>query len=88
MLAQEKVTEEKGTLCRGAAHFPALLAKPGTMFVAQPEIPVPLAIEFPFPAWATRPGEAGQAPRATLASMISATDPLTVVKTKDDGIPF
>jgi hypothetical protein len=28
----------------------ALLAKPGTMFVAQPEIPVPLAIEFPFPA--------------------------------------
>ncbi len=66
----------------------ALLAKPGTMFVAQPEIPVPLAIEFPFPAWATRPGEAGAAPRATLASMISATDPLTVVKAKDDGIPF
>ncbi len=66
----------------------ALLAKPGTMFVAQPEIPVPLAIEFPFPAWATRPGEAGAAPRATLASMISATDPLTVVKGKDDGIPF
>jgi DNA helicase HerA-like ATPase len=65
-----------------------LLAKPGTMFVAQPEIPVPLAIEFPFPAWATRPGEAGAAPRATLASMISATDPLLVVKTPDDGIPF
>jgi DNA helicase HerA-like ATPase len=66
----------------------ALLAKPGTMFVAQPEIPVPLAIEFPFPAWATRPVEAGPAPRATLASMISATDPLAVVKTPDDGIPF
>lgn len=66
----------------------ALLAKPGTMFVAQPEIPVPLAIEFPFPAWATRPGEAGPAPRATLASMISATDPLLVVKGADDGIPF
>lgn len=66
----------------------ALLAKPGTMFVAQPEIPVPLAIEFPFPAWATRPGEAGPAPRATLASMISATDPLVVVKGADDGIPF
>jgi len=65
-----------------------LLAKPGTMFVAQPEIPVPLAVEFPFPAWATRPAEAGQAPRATLASMISATDPLLVVKTPDDGIPF
>ncbi|HEY0807130.1 MAG TPA: ATP-binding protein [Pseudonocardiaceae bacterium] len=37
----------------------ATLAKPGTMFVAQPDIPVPLAVEFPFPAWATRPGEKG-----------------------------
>ncbi|MEU6725757.1 ATP-binding protein [Nonomuraea wenchangensis] len=40
----------------------ATIAKPGTMFVAQPEIPVPLAVAFPFPAWATRPAEA--APRA------------------------
>ncbi len=32
----------------------ATLAKPGTMFISQPEIPVPLAVEFPFPAWATR----------------------------------
>ena len=40
------------------------LAKPGTMFVAQPEIPVPLAVEFPFPAWATRSSEAGSVPRA------------------------
>jgi len=37
----------------------ATLAKPGTMFVAQPDIPVPLAVEFPFPAWATRPSEKG-----------------------------
>lgn len=29
LLAQEKVTEEKGTLCRGPSDFPALLAKPG-----------------------------------------------------------
>ena len=35
----------------------ATLAKPGAMFVSQPEIPVPLAIEFPFPAWATRLSE-------------------------------
>ncbi|ONH57826.1 ATPase [Frankia sp. CcI49] len=35
----------------------ATLAKPGTMFVSQPEIPVPLAVSFPFPAWATRPSE-------------------------------
>ena len=27
------------------------------MFVSQPEIPVPLVVEFPFPAWATRPDE-------------------------------
>ena len=32
----------------------ALLARPGTMFVNQPDIPVPLCVEFPFPAWATR----------------------------------
>jgi DNA helicase HerA-like ATPase len=36
----------------------ATLARPGTMFVSQPEIPVPLAVEFPFPAWATRLSEA------------------------------
>jgi len=40
----------------------ATLAKPGTMFVSQPEIPVPLAVEFPFPAWATRQSEMGAAP--------------------------
>lgn len=37
----------------------ATLATPGTMFVAQPGIPVPLAVEFPFPAWATRQSERG-----------------------------
>ncbi|MFB7560472.1 ATP-binding protein [Streptomyces brevispora] len=35
----------------------ATLARPGTMFISQPEIPVPLAVEFPFPAWATRLSE-------------------------------
>ena len=39
----------------------ATLAKPGTMFISQPEIPVPLAVEFPFPAWATRQSEADPA---------------------------
>ncbi len=38
----------------------ATIAKPGTMFVSQPEIPVPLAIEFPFPAWATRAPEVAE----------------------------
>ncbi len=32
------------------------------MFVSQPEIPVPLVVEFPFPAWASRPSERGGPP--------------------------
>jgi len=39
----------------------ATIAQPGTMFVYQPELPVPLAVTFPFPAWATRAGEADPA---------------------------
>jgi len=47
----------------------ATLAKPGAMFVSQPEIPVPLAVEFPFPAWATRQSEsAGPPPSANGSS--------------------
>jgi DNA helicase HerA-like ATPase len=33
------------------------ILKPGTMIVQQPEIPIPLLVRFPFPAWATRKGE-------------------------------
>jgi DNA helicase HerA-like ATPase len=36
----------------------ATILKPGTMVVSQPELPVPVVIEFPFPAWATRASEA------------------------------
>ncbi len=36
----------------------ATILKPGSMFVAQPRLPVPLLVEFPFPAWATRSAEA------------------------------
>jgi uncharacterized protein len=54
-----------------AAHRQrATIAKPGTMFVSQPEIPVPLVTEFPFPAWATRPDERGGRP----ASAVPATN--------------
>jgi DNA helicase HerA-like ATPase len=38
------------------------ILKPGSMFVMQPELPVPLLTEFPFPAWATRSAEAGAHP--------------------------
>jgi len=39
----------------------ATIVKPGTMLVSQPELPVPLVVEFPFPAWATRASEAAPA---------------------------
>jgi uncharacterized protein len=66
----------------------ATLAKPGTMFVSQPEIPVPLAVEFPFPAWATRLSEsAGEAPSANGAP---PRDPFArlAATTEDDDAPF
>ena len=43
-----------------AARERARLLKPGTMLVSQPEIPVPLLVEFPRPAWATRPSEVAE----------------------------
>ncbi len=36
----------------------ATILKPGAMFVSQPRLPVPVLVEFPFPAWATRFAEA------------------------------
>lgn len=54
-----------------AAHQKrATIAKPGTMFVMQPEIPVPLVVEFPFPAWATRLSERGVNPSASGAAAL------------------
>jgi DNA helicase HerA-like ATPase len=57
----------------------ARILKPGTMLVAQPELPVPLVVEFPFPAWATRESEAGAAPSA-VGTREGAADPF-------DGLP-
>jgi DNA helicase HerA-like ATPase len=63
----------------------ATIAKPGTMFVSQPEIPVPLAVDFPFPAWATRSGEVDQSStyRAAPGEMLSR-----VPFADDDRPPF
>ena len=66
----------------------AVLAKPGTMFVSQPEIPVPLAVEFPFPAWATRESEMGAAPVVAGARNGVARDPFARLPAVDDEIPF
>lgn len=53
----------------------ATIAKPGAMFVNQPAIPVPLAIEFPFPAWATRQSEVGEDPQAARSSNTNGAFP-------------
>jgi len=73
----------------------ATLAKPGTMFVSQPEIPVPLAVEFPFPAWATRLSEsAGPPPSGTNGHPNGAAprDPFARLPAapadEDDDAPF
>src|SRR5579859_2803707 len=67
----------------------ATLAKPGAMFVSQPEIPVPLAVEFPFPAWATRLAECAapvpQAPPGPAGLSAGVFSRLPAVD--DDDIP-
>jgi uncharacterized protein len=63
----------------------ATLAKPGAMFVSQPEIPVPLAVQFPFPAWATRLSECAAPPRPAAAPQQDAFARLPVPQ--DDDVP-
>ena len=57
----EAAREEYGFLPTMQRQRSTIL-KPGTMLVSQPELPVPLVVEFPFPAWATRASEAGPLP--------------------------
>lgn len=55
--------DEYGFLTPQARTRSALL-KPGSMFLSQPDVPVPLMVQFPFPAWATRAEEAAADPDA------------------------
>ncbi len=55
--ASEAERGEYGFLTR-VARLRATLLQPGTMIVAQPDIPTPILLRFPFPAWATRKTEA------------------------------
>ncbi len=81
----EAAREEYGFL--PTAHRQrATLVKPGTMIVAQPQLPVPLVVEFPFPAWATRPGEAGAAPPRAEGELV--TQPDDPFDGLDDDMPF
>jgi hypothetical protein len=66
----------------------ATLAKPGTMFVAQPDIPVPLVVEFPFPAWATRPSEKGPWSGIDSGPTRSADPFATIPGASEDPPPF
>jgi len=65
----------------------ATLAKPGTMFIAQPDIPVPLAVDFPFPAWATRPSEKGEWAGRD-AGPARPSDPFAAIAAVDDEPPY
>ncbi len=44
----------------GAFRERALILPQGTMILHQPEVPVPVAVQFPYPAWATKREEAGE----------------------------
>ncbi|WP_300017496.1 ATP-binding protein [Pseudonocardia sp.] len=72
----------------------AVIAKPGTMFVSQPEIPVPLAVEFPFPAWATRLSESAGPPAGASPNGSAPAGPrdpfarLPASPDEDDDAPF
>ena len=66
----------------------ALLAKPGTMFVNQPDIPVPLVPGVPVPGLGD-PGLRGRAgaPSETLRSITQAADPFAVVGSRAAASP-
>ena len=62
----EAARESSAWLTGGMVQRASLLL-PGTMIVSQPEIPMPLLVRFPFPAWATRESEAAESqPRRTV----------------------
>lgn len=73
----------------------ARILKPGTMIVAQPRLPVPVALEFPWPAWATRAEEANVADLAGTGDTSDHDDAVDDVFAKagagaggQDGFPF
>jgi uncharacterized protein len=86
--AAEASREEYGFLPK-AHRQRATIVKPGTMIVSQPQLPVPLVVEFPFPAWATRPSEAGDAPPPPDGALVTQPDdPFADLDHQDAGLPF
>src|SRR5262249_48276752 len=66
--AAESERAEYGFLSK-VARLRSTLLQSGSMILAQPEIPTPVLLTFPFPAWATRQSEAGGAPSDPFARM-------------------
>lgn len=56
--AAEAERSEYGFLTN-VGRIRATLLRPGSMIVAQPEIPMAILLRFPFPSWATRRDEVG-----------------------------
>ncbi len=84
----EASREEYGFLPK-AQRQRATIIKPGTMLLSQPELPVPLVLEFPFPAWATRPSEAGAGPAHTGPGPKPPEDPFSGFSDDTgDPLPF
>jgi DNA helicase HerA-like ATPase len=72
--AAEASRDEYGFL--PAAHRQrATIVKPGTMILSQPELPIPIVTQFPFPSWATRRSEAGLDDRALSSAIEAGSDP-------------
>ncbi|MFN8613775.1 MAG: ATP-binding protein [Vulcanimicrobiota bacterium] len=57
--AEESNREAYGWLS-GQMRDRCALLQPGSMVVSQPDVPVPLMMTFPFPAWATRCSEVAE----------------------------
>ncbi len=52
----------------------ATILKPGWMILSQPELPVPLVVQFPFPSWATRSSEVQVLPSSSDADPFDGLD--------------
>ena len=71
--AAEAQRDEYGFLTSSARVRSAIL-KPGSMFLQQPDVPVPLLVQFPFPAWATRADEVARGALANGSSVFGRGD--------------
>jgi DNA helicase HerA-like ATPase len=66
--AAESQRDEYGFLTSSARVRSSIL-KPGSMFLQQPDVPVPLLVQFPFPSWATRADEVAESAKENIDSL-------------------